>query len=69
MKKYVTVSGDTFDIIAKKILGDEMLAEQIMSANLHLIDYIVFPANVEVNIPEVTIETKSNNLPPWRKSL
>lgn len=67
MKKYTTVSGDTFDLIAKKTLSNEMLAEEIMKANSNLLDYVVFPAGIEVIIPEIKIQSINQNQPPWRK--
>lgn len=68
MLKYTTVSGDTFDSIAKKLYGDELLCQKLMKANQPLLGYVVFPAQVEIEVP--TVEAANRNydkLPPWRK--
>lgn len=66
MKLYSTVSGDTFDIIAQKELGDSKLAGLIMEANIEHIKTIVFSAGVELSVPDVP-ENLSSNLPPWKR--
>lgn len=70
MKSYTTVSGDTWDTIARAAYGDELKAEHLMKerANIRLLDYQVFPAGIVVNIPEISDETAySDDLPDWRK--
>ena len=66
-KKYTTVSGDTFDIIAYKLFGNEKYAELLMEANFPLLDYIVFPSGIEVSIPDVGDEKTEVDLPEWRR--
>ena len=63
--KYVTVQGDTWDIIAYKTYGNELLADKIMAANRELLGIFVFSAGTTVIIPEVEEEDDSE-LPPWR---
>ncbi len=67
MIKYRTISGDTFDIIAKKTLGDEMLAGLIIEKNLDYADVIFFGAGVELNIPEEVPDEVLEDLPPWKR--
>lgn len=70
MNTYTTVQGDTWDIIAKAVYGDELKADVLLKekANITLIDYLVFPAGVTVHIPEITDEGASyDDLPDWRK--
>ncbi|MCD8294684.1 MAG: tail protein X [Clostridia bacterium] len=62
---YKTVSGDTWDIIAKNQLGDEKYAQQLMEANWPLLDYMIFPANIDVTIPDID-ETDAAEMPIWR---
>lgn len=70
MKSYTTVSGDTWDTIARAAYGDELKAEHLMKerANIRLLDYQVFPAGIVVTVPEISDETAYNDdLPDWRK--
>lgn len=56
---YVTAQGDTFDKIAYDQMDDHLLVDQLMQANLPLLDTAVFPAGVEVTIPDVIDEGDS----------
>ena len=62
---YKTISGDTWDMIAKKVYGDEMQVSFLMSNNQKLLKYFIFPEDVEVSI-EDRPETASN-MPLWRE--
>lgn len=62
---YKTVDGDTWDIIAKKVYGDERKADALMENNVQLLDIFVFSAGTEVETPEITQE-EITALPPWR---
>lgn len=50
--KYTTISGDTWDLIAWKVCGNEYYADRIMEANKEYLDYMIFPANVVLVIPD-----------------
>ncbi|HIX83156.1 MAG TPA: tail protein X [Candidatus Megamonas gallistercoris] len=63
---YKTVSGDTWDLIAYKILGSEVYMEELLNANQEYKDFIVFPANINLTVLEITVPTVST-LPPWRR--
>lgn len=63
---YKTVSGDTWDLIAYKILGSEVYMEELLNANQEYKDFIVFPANINLTVPKITVPTVST-LPPWRR--
>ena len=70
MKTYTTISGDTWDIIAKAAYGSEMMADRLMkeSRNLPLLDYQIFPPQVTVYIPDISEEEAYEaDLPDWRK--
>ena len=70
MDSYTTVSGDTWDIIAKKAYGNELLADRLMQdrQNITLLDYEVFPSGITVHIPEITAaQSYDDDLPDWRK--
>ena len=63
---YITKEGDTWDLIAYKVYGNEMLYIDLMEANPNIIDTVIFPANIPVICPDVEVPL-SNNLPPWKK--
>lgn len=64
METYSTVSGDTWDMIAKAVYGEERYAALLMEANPKLLDYFVFPEGIILVIPEVPEE--SADMPDWR---
>ena len=61
---YTTISGDTWDMIAFKTLGNEMLTDSIITANRQYRTVFIFDAGVELVIPQVTEEFEAG-LPPW----
>ena len=69
--KYRTVLGDTWDIIAKKVYGDEFLADQLMDANRDLINNFVFLEGIEVECPDIENSSGTGTgypegYPEWR---
>lgn len=62
---YTTVSGDTWDVIAKKVYGDEYNADVLMAANPEHIDTFKFNAGISIKVPKLTEET-DGDLPPWK---
>ena len=71
-KKHITIAGDTFDKIAYKYYGDEHLCDKLMDANRSLIDYLIFPAGIEVTIPAretFATEEVDSDFPDWRSVL
>lgn len=67
MRKYTTVSGDMFDLVAKKELGDELYVTEVLGVNLDKADIIFFPAGVELNIPATPGPIPDETLPPWKR--
>ena len=65
MKQYRTVQGDTWDLIAKKQYGDEKKLDILMMNNFSLLNYVVFPAGLLVDIPELPDEAQQG-WPEWR---
>ena len=65
MTTYTTVSGDTWDIIAKKVYGNELLADLLMANNFDLLDTMIFSAGVKVSIPDKPSQVDID-LPLWR---
>lgn len=64
---YTTVSGDMWDIIAKKVYGDEYCADVLMQANPEQIGVFRFDSGVVLQTPELKAE-QSGSLPPWKVS-
>lgn len=62
---YITVPGDQWDIIAKKVYGKEIYADFLMANNFPLLDIYEFDAGVEVYTPALPQE-KEITLPEWR---
>ena len=65
MEQYTTVQGDTWDIIAKKVYENEKYAGYLMENNRLLLEYMIFPGGITLDIPELTEETDPD-LPIWR---
>lgn len=66
-KTYRTIQNDTFDTIAYRICGDEMQCVKIMEANPDYMDVLLFPAGVELNLPELKKRPRVADLPPWMR--
>ncbi len=67
MRKYVTVQGDTWDMIAVKVypdLGGEKFTSALIDANPKYVETVIFGAGVELEIPDVSVPA-SKTLPPW----
>lgn len=65
MRTYQTVSGDTWDKIAKAVYGKESCAALLMEANPKLLDYFVFPEGITVLVPDEP-EQELIEQPEWR---
>lgn len=65
-KTYTTIQGDMWDMIAKRIYGDEAALNVLLGVNQCYADVVVFPAGVELDVPEYTAPVTSM-LPPWRR--
>ena len=69
MKTYITVQGDTWDLIAFRMypdVGGENLMEILLDYNPEHIHTVIFPANVILKVPEIA-EPVVYNLPPWKR--
>ena len=63
---YTTVQGDKWDSIAYKTLGDVNYTGELMSLNPQHLEHYVFPAGIELVLPEKKVKV-SNKLPPWKQ--
>jgi len=70
MRKYITIQGDTWDYIAYKVYGAESGTEFYMSAlleaNPKYLGYVVFPADIDLDVPDIKVELP-RTLPPWKR--
>ncbi|HBV6392393.1 TPA: phage tail protein [Klebsiella aerogenes] len=69
MNSYTTIQGDAWDLIARKVYGDEYLAGYLMAANIKHRNTVLFSGNVVLNVPDAPeVLATANNLPPWRRN-
>lgn len=67
MSTYTTVLGDTWDMIAFKICGNEKHAEELVNVNLNYVKTVIFSAGTVLNVPDIEINTEDySSLPPWK---
>ena len=70
MRTYTTSQGDMWDRIAPKmypLVGGEMQMHVLLAANPEYRDTVIFPANVQLTIPDVEKPPSAVNLPPWKR--
>lgn len=67
MGAYITVQGDTWDLIAYKVYGNENYADVLMQSNYPYLDFFVFPADIVLNVPEVSRSEDDFEIPEWRE--
>ena len=65
MDTYITKSGDTWDMIAKEVYGNELYTSFLMENNHNVIDYYVFPDGIELKIIALP-EYEEQFFPDWR---
>lgn len=68
IKTYRTITGDTWDGIAYKTLGNCFYMDLLIKENIEHSQIFIFPAGIELVIPEVEIEP-SAKLPPWKRGV
>lgn len=72
MTEYITISGDTWDSIAYKLYGSELYADKLMEANGDALEYLIFPANVKLLVPDrdsFKAVPSAQDFPDWRSAL
>ena len=64
-----TRQGDTWDILSKRLYGNEHYMEKLIEANLEHRKTVLFSYGTVINGPEIDIATDetSVNLPPWKR--
>ena len=63
---YTTTQGDMWDLIAKRLYGDEASLNVLLEANQRYANIDVFPAGIVLEVPKYTAPVTSM-LPPWRR--
>ena len=66
MRVYTTIQGDMWDSIAFTQLGDDIHADKIIALNRQYNDMYIFPAGIELVLPDIQPE-ESDILPPWKQ--
>ncbi len=69
MKTYRTIQGDTWDLIALKMypkIGGEKLIDILLEYNPEYMNFVILPANIILNVPDV-LEPVVLNLPAWKR--
>ncbi|WP_422447798.1 tail protein X [Thermoanaerobacterium sp. DL9XJH110] len=64
--EYITMQGDTFDMLALDAYNDEFKAHLIIQANPQYASVLVFDAGVKLKIPIIEQEAAAT-LPPWKR--
>lgn len=65
-KTYTTASGDMWDSIAYKEMGNESYTDKLIQNNLKYRHIVIFPAGIVLDIPNVEAEFAAG-LPPWKQ--
>ncbi len=68
MKTYKTIQGDMWDGIAYRELGSAAYAGELIRLNQRYREIYIFPAGVELVLPEIERTARpGENLPPWKR--
>ena len=70
MKTVKTIQGDTWDILAYRLYGNERLMHILINANIQYRKIVIFPAGIVLNVPDIdtTSPQYEANLPPWKQT-
>lgn len=63
MDDYITVAGDSFDGIAYKKLGNELMSSEIIRLNPEYCDVLIFGEEISLKMPETVVQ--ASDTPPW----
>jgi len=64
--EYITMQGDTYDMLALDAYNDEFKAHLIIQANPQYAGVLVFDAGIKLKIPIIEQEAAAT-LPPWKR--
>jgi phage tail protein X len=63
---YVTIQGDTWDIVSKKVYGAEKYMDRLITANTAHREIVFFAAGARLVVPKID-ESMPETLPPWKR--
>ena len=69
MAEYITRQGDTWDVISKRLYGDERFMDVLIRANINHRKTVVFSYGKRLAAPEINTQSAAYalNLPPWKR--
>lgn len=62
---YITSQGDTWDLMAYDLYGDEKYMHYLIEANWPLLDILVFSSGTRIVVPDIPQEARED-APFWR---
>jgi phage tail protein X len=62
-----TKQGDTWDTLALRIYGSEMLSYVLLQANPEYMLMIFLPAGLMLRVPQLPAGKTNSPLPPWAR--
>lgn len=65
--EYMAKAGDSFDLLALKMYGDDKLAGYISDYNPDFADVILFEGGEKLMIPVVNNPETEDTIAPWRR--
>ena len=63
---YTTKLGDTWDLIAYRVYGNEKYMKELVEANIEFASTVFFKSGVELICPDIPI-LNDPNAPPWKR--
>lgn len=62
-----TLQGDMWDTLSLRAYGRAVFVDDLIAANPEYRKVVIFPAGVEIKIPEIDTTQTASNLPPWKR--
>lgn len=62
-----TIQGDTWDVLSIRAYGSTAYMDELIMANPNQRMVTIFPAGVEIEVPEIDTTQTASNLPPWKR--
>lgn len=62
---YTTTQGDTWDLIAYKLYGEEKYMKYLIEANWQMLDVLIFSSGTVLTVPDIQEKT-DDDAPFWR---
>lgn len=62
-----TIQGDTWDVLSIRAYGNAGYMDELIMANPSQRMVTIFPAGVDIVIPDIDTTQTAQNLPPWKR--